>query len=286
MPPPHQIAGAVLLFAGTCVAAPEPPSNKLLSTALLARDVRTLPDTVRALQGPNLTAAAKAPFAKVQSKIGSFIIRQIEAYPSISECDLQKQLATAFAVKGDGCGGWQESDNSVPRVFASPWGDKTGRRVIVVAYCIWLGFYGTGGYETVLESYIWEPGGGVRRGASLVPPSLSGIASEMEEVCWFADPDRVWVLASGVMSGSSGRTIGGTAAVFEIGPEGGTRVWSAPPSIGNVSAHAHSLDQRWEIEYVDTKRFYAGLPKATLLDIYQIDGSAHTYRRVVHQPLD
>jgi hypothetical protein len=77
MPPPHQLAGAVLLFVGTCLAAPEPPSNKLLSTALLARDIRTLPDTIHALKGLYTAAAVKAPFAKVQSKIGSFIIRQI-----------------------------------------------------------------------------------------------------------------------------------------------------------------------------------------------------------------
>ncbi len=282
-----RIAGSVLLFAGTYLGAPEPPSNKLLPTTLLARDIRALPDTIHALKGLYTAAAVKPLLAKAQGKIGSFVIRQIEAYPSISECDLQKQLATAFAIKDSGCGGEQDQGvEPAPRVFASPWGANANRRVIIVAYCLWLGFHGPGGSETVLESYIWEQDGGVRRGANLVPSSLSGIASEMEEICWFADPDRVWVLVSGAMTGSSGRVIGGTAAVFEIGPEGGTRVWSAPPSIGNVSAHAHALDQRWEIEYVDPKRFYADLPKTTLLDIYQVDWRAHSYRRVVHQALD
>ncbi len=172
-----KIALAVVLLARASVAAPEPPSDKLPPTALLAHDAR------KDLPTP---ATVKPLFTQVQGDIGSFIIRQNEAYPSISEGDLQKQLATAL-----------------PIVFAAPWGPKRDRRVIVVAYCVWFGFYGRGGYETVLERYIWERDRGVRRGASLV---------------------------------------------FEIGPEGGTQVWSAPPSIGSVSAH--------------------------------------TYRRVVHQALD
>jgi hypothetical protein len=94
------------------------------------------------------------------------------------------------------------------------------------------------------------------------------------------------VLASGTMSGASGRALGGTAAVFEIGPEGARQVWSAPPDISDVTAHAHALDLRWEVKYVDSGRFYANLPNATLLDIYQVVWNTRTYRRVVHQPLD
>ena len=88
------------------------------------------------------------------------------------------------------------------------------------------------------------------------------------------------------MSGASGRALGGTAGVFEIGPEGGKLVWSAPPLVCNVQAHAHASDLRWEIEYVDVKLFYDGQPKATLLDIYQVDWRSHSYHRLVHVPLD
>ena len=148
-----KIALAVVLLARASVAAPEPPSDKLPPTALLAHNAR------KDLPTP---ATVKPLFTQVQGDIGSFIIRQNEAYPSISEGDLQKQLATAL-----------------PIVFAAPWGPKRDRRVIVVAYCVWFGFYGRGGYETVLERYIWERDRGVRE----APAWFSRSAPKAERRC-------------------------------------------------------------------------------------------------------
>jgi hypothetical protein len=88
------------------------------------------------------------------------------------------------------------------------------------------------------------------------------------------------------MSGASGQALRGNAAVFEIGPESARRVWSAPPEIGNVRAYADAPDSRWEVGYVDMKRFYGYLPKAVPLDIFQAGWDSHAYRRLVHQPLD
>ena len=114
-----KIAGAVLLFASACVAAPEQRDHSLLATTLLAREIANLPDAIRTLKRLNEPGTVNASFVKVQHQISKFIIHQVETYPSISECDLQKQLATAFSIKDSGCGGSRISDNPVPRVFAS-----------------------------------------------------------------------------------------------------------------------------------------------------------------------
>jgi hypothetical protein len=278
------IASAALLLA--CTANAERPDHALLSTTVLARQIL-------ALQGPNAAMnihpdALKARVATIRRDVGAFIIRQIEVYPSISECDLQKQLASAFAVKNDGCGP-RAGDVGIPRVFAESWGPNSIRRVFVVTY-LWFGFYGNGGSETVLESYVWERDRGVHLGTGVVPASFSGLLTQAEQVCWFIGsdkyPDKYWVLISGIVGGASGRVHGGSASLFEIGTEGERVVWSAPQGIGNVRAYVPPLSLRWEIEYADVKRSYGDLPNATLLDIYQVDFSKQTYHRIAHVPLD
>lgn len=275
--------GACLLLASTHAHGFE-ESRRLLPTAELARQIRTLPDRALPLQNAKDPRGVAIQFESIRREISRFIVRQIEAYPSISSCELERQLASAFGITESSCGESEMPDR--PAVMADPWGPNSTRRVIVVAYCVGLGFHGEGGYETVLESYIQEAGRGVRRGASVRPAGFSGRLTKCEEVCRFRDPDRYWLLVHGMMSGASGRVLGGTAAVIEIGPEGGRRVWSAPPRIGNVSAHAHAPDLRWEVEYVDARRFYAGLPAATLLEVYRIDWVKQTYRRIMRQALD
>jgi len=196
----------------------------------------------------------------------------METYPSIPECALQKQLASAFEIEDD-CSGPPERE--APRVFAQSWGPKSTRRVFVVTY-LWFGFYGL------------PLGTGPRCPSrfGMVPATLSGFITQAEDVCWFANPDRTWVLISGTVGRGSGRVLGGSAAIFEIGPEQARAIWAAPPSIGNLRAYSPPGSLRWEIEYADIKRFYGGLPNAELLDIYQIDYPTQTFRRLVHQPLD
>src|ERR1700733_4367258 len=131
-------AGAALALACACLSAAEQPDHPLLPTAVLAREIR-------ALQGPHdgmsIDARSLATrVANIRRDVGNFIVRQIEAYPSISECDLQKQLASAFAIDEDGCSG-QSGDDGAPRVFAEPGGAASMRRLFVVSY-FWFGFYG------------------------------------------------------------------------------------------------------------------------------------------------
>jgi hypothetical protein len=137
---------------------------------------------------------------------------------------------------------------------------------------------------TVLESYTWERDQGAHLDIGIVPAALSGLVTEAEQVSWFPNPATYWILVSGVVGGSSGRVIGGSAALFEISPQQTKTPWRAAPNIGNIVAYAHS--GRFEIEYADGKRFYTNLPHARLLDIYQVDYTKRTLRRLVHQPLD
>jgi hypothetical protein len=279
-------AGAALVLGCACMSAAEQPDRNLLPTAVLAREIQSL-------QGPsdgtNIDARSPATLvANMRRDVGNFIVRQIEADPAIAECDLQKQLAAAFAIDEDGCSG-QSRDDGAPRVFAEPWGPASTRRIYVITY-LWFGFLGKGGSETVLESYVWERDRGVHRGAGIVPASFSGLLTQTENVCWFSGPDKFpdtyWLLVSGVMGGGSGHVIAGSAAVFEIGSEGANAIWNAPQDIGNVKAYVPPHSLRWKIEYTDANRFYGVLPHATLLDVYQVDFAKQTFRRIVHQPLD
>jgi hypothetical protein len=269
---------ALTLLACSCAPGVEQPRHTLLPTTALAR-------RIRALQNPDGhdTHALKTRLANIRRDVGSFVVRQIDAYPAISNCDLQKQLDAAFAFEYEGCGGRDDRNSGEPRVFAVPWGPRTSPRVFVIEYGVWFGFYG-GGSETVLESYVWDRDGGAHAGAGLVPAAFSGLLTQADEVGWFADSDSCWVLISGSVGGGSGRVIGGSAAVFEVSAEAVKAVWNAPPRIGNVVAYAHPFSSRWELEYADVKRFYAELPNASLPDIYQVDYARHSYTRLVHIP--
>ena len=276
------IASTVLLLTRPVAIGAEASGGTLLTTAVLARQIRDL-------QGPRADMptnpmALKARVAALRRDIRDFITRQIEAYPSISECELQKQLTSAFSIEMDKCGAPLE-DSGVPRVFAQSWGPGAKRRTFVVTYQ-WFGFYGENGSQTILESYVWDRDGGVHRGAGLIPAAFNGVLTTVEQVCWFPVPDRYWVLVFGTVGGPSGRVIGGTAAVVEAGPEAVKIVWSAPPFIGDVQGYVFPMSRRWEIEYVDANRIYANLPQSSFVDMYQIDSMKATFRRLVHQPLN
>jgi hypothetical protein len=269
-------ASAIVLIVGVSPAGAQQPDHTLLPTATLAREIGRL-------QGPKADAridvdALKVRVASMRQVVGNFIVRQIQAYPSISKEDLQKQLGSAFASSN----GWI----SGPRVFAEPSGPKTTHRDFAITYG-WFGFYGKGGSETIIESYVWDQGRRALLGAGMVPPFFSGFLTEQEEVCWFSNPNTYWILVSGEVGGASGRVLGGSAAVVEISAEHVKTVWTAPSGIGNVNAYVPSSSfPRWELEYVDAKRFYSGLPNARLLDVYQIAYDKRTFRRLIHQPLD
>lgn len=199
------IRTAFLLVAGWSVAATAQSDHALLPTNSLAREIA-------ALQGPsaemrNEPSFLRARVVKMRNVVGAFVIRQIEAYPAISKADFQKQLEAAFGGKPSGWIGG-------PRVFAESSGPKATHRFFVIAYG-WYGFYGTGGSETILETFVWEKGVPVRWTGGLVPRFFSGFLTKQEAVCWFPNPATYWILVAGQVGGASGRVLGGSAAVFE-----------------------------------------------------------------------
>jgi hypothetical protein len=74
--------------------------------------------------------------------------------------------------------------------------------------------------------------------------------------------------------------------VFEIGVSRIRVVWSSPPKIGGVIAYALRSSGRWEIEYDDLMRTYNNLPNHTFLDIYSVNCTEKTIRRLAHLPQD
>lgn len=271
------IVNALLLIPAVSPLGAQEPDHALLPASSLAREIGAL-QSLRA-NAPIDAVTMKRRVARIREVIGNFVVRQIEAYPSISKEGLQKQLGSAFA--GSLTGGV-----SGPRVFAEPSGPKAIHRDFVITYG-WFAFYGKGGSETILESYVWDQGRGALRGAGMVASFFSGYLTEQEEVCWFRNPSAYWLLVSGQVGGASGRVLGGSAAVFEISAEQVKTVWTAPARVGNVSAYVPSSGvPRWEIEYVDANKFYSGIPHARLLDVYRVDYDKRTFRRLIHQPLD
>jgi len=180
----------MLLPYSASIAAQE-SGRRLLSTTSLAHDLH-------ALQGPGYNMptdrrALKQLVSLMRGHVQAFIIRQIEAYPSISACELQKQLATALGSRRELCSESQEDEPGSPRVFAESWGTNSTRRLFAVTYG-WFGFYGKDGSQTIIESYVWERDRSVHLASGIVPSMFNGFLTNSAEVCWFADADKYWVL--------------------------------------------------------------------------------------------
>jgi hypothetical protein len=273
------IVAFVLAVTAPLLAATT-PNARLLSTTAVARKLQA------EIQAAQSTRTAKNHLATMQREIDTFLTRQIEAYPSISSCDLESQLASALNREEKGCREREPgSDYAAPRVLTQDWGPKTTRRTFAVVYLLDI-FVGIDGSETVLETYTWDQQQGVHRTAAFVPRNLRGVVTTAYKVCWFPNPDRYWILVAGDNEGASGRAQSGTASVFEIAPNSISTVWQAPSGIGNVIPYAMPLTTRWEIEYADVADTYADRPKPSRIDIFQVDYLKHTYHRLAHIPIN
>jgi hypothetical protein len=259
------------------------PKPKLLSTAALACEIHSLEWPTQDIE-PG-TPAFRARVSKARSLIGNFITRQIDAYPAISERDLEKQILRAFSLQQYECELIEDDMHGAPRVFTSQGTAKTPERLFVVIYTFSQS-YGMKGSETILESYVWEQERGVHRSAGTIAPRLSDMLTKTAQIGWWNDSEAYWVLVWGTVGGASGRVLSGAATVYELAADHIKPVWSTPDGVGNVEAYAHRVSGRWEVEYTDPARRYNDLPKSSYLEIFQIDSAKRAYRRLVHQPLD
>src|SRR6185295_2011161 len=165
------VAASVSIASGQVPARPP----ELLATAPLAAEVRDMVSRVGNLD----TAKRRAEAATVRDHISNFIVRQIDAMPSISQEQLQQQLGE-IVCDDPRCQGMRH-----PIVRAADWGPRSVRRQIVAAYALFGLWNGPGGSLTAIESYLWE--GGRTRRTSRGGAEVDGYALNVEEVARHLD---------------------------------------------------------------------------------------------------
>jgi hypothetical protein len=186
-------------------------------------------------------------------RLGNFIVNQIAAKPDITKEELQSQLRTIF------CPG-QRSTCDVglqPAVLASSWFEPKGTQQFAVGFQIHLGFMGPKGMITVLESFLVENGKVMQRGA-LGGGEFDAYTANFQLIEQFIDPAEIWVLAWGSVLGSSGRGIGGQAAIYRVGLGKVTVAWKDVQK-ANVAAQKSLIG--WELRYADKQLLYSNDPE-------------------------
>ena len=246
--------------------SPSQPAGGLLPTAPLADEVRAIEDL------PDMDDRRRRGL-QLRDRIGAFIIAQQNAMPSISSSQLRAQLREIVP----GCGPTEEcSESRPPHVFKAVYGPTTQQ--VVVAYVIETGTAAGPGI-TVLENYVWDKDRGARRTAR-GGNEFDAYGVHFEQVATWPRDYESWVLVWGTVRGASGRGLSGRAAVYRVTSNRVSIVWLRSSNMMNVVAQR--IDMGWEVSYYDAKRLYGGLPNPGVLDLYQLDYSNRTHRRILH----
>jgi hypothetical protein len=250
-------------------------SQNLLSTRGLAAEVRELG---AAWMTGNLSRSQQLKRGRrLRERISHFILRQLEAKPSISARELQDQLRTLFG--GESWLKCTDCDDP-PHVWATDWGPKTTSRHVVVAYDLSLGFMGPNSELATVESYVWENGAArvTARGGS----ELDGYISNFARVTAHAHTDGYWIVAWGQVSGASGRGLSGKSLVYRASMDRVEPVWRSSLKLCNIHAQQNSVG--WELAYADCDLLYADDPHPYYFDVYSAtSGGGGSFRRIVHQ---
>ncbi|MBV8863818.1 MAG: hypothetical protein JO210_00290 [Acidobacteriaceae bacterium] len=164
----------------------------------------------------------------------------------------------------DYCQGFDLNLDDEPHIFTSAWGEKTSRRQVVIVYGLWFGCMVPGWTVTVFENYLWENGKAGRTSDNM----LSGYLTQTELLTSYPDKEQYWVLVSAMMAGCSGRLLPRQALLLQIGVDGVKIIWQTPV-LGDLTAHAHQSDGRWEVSYVDDSLYPNGTDEQ-VLDVYQL----------------
>jgi hypothetical protein len=258
----------IIAFATIVAGAYASPSS-LLPTSPLAAQVRRV---AKPIGSQNEVETHRRMARTVRGQITAFVIHQLEVMPAISALELQQQLRRVLCVNNsEQCG----TGNNPPNVFAEPWGPKTDRRQIVIAYLLDLGFIS--GSDSVIESYEWNDG--KARLAAEGGEDMNGRQLTFKRLAWYPDDEEYWILASGPTYGWSGRAFPGRAVLYRVGVNTGIRaLWSR--SLPNLKVQLNELG--WEASYVDRERFYHDLPKPSVFDVYRFDYAKRQFSRVIH----
>jgi hypothetical protein len=265
----------VLSILGTADALrPDAPAG-LLPTQSLAEQVRKL-ETAPTSDFDLRRQVTKA--TALHHQIDDFIVKQIEAFPSISGSQLQAQLLKIFCPSG--ATGICDDGVQFVKVFVEEgWGPKTLRRQFVVASQIQNGFMGPEGSLVTIDSYLWDSNTQKARLTSEGGREFNGRTVDFLLLAWYPDASQYWIFVSGPPLGWSGRTYAGQATLYGVGTDSVTTIWKSG-SLPDLKIQLNEMG--WEASYDDSSRFYNNLPAPAVFDSYKFDYVTHHFQRVIH----
>lgn len=214
---------------------------------------------------------------RLERGISRFIVRQLEMNPSIAQCDLQHNLRKLFEAENPNeCQAGEASDRGTAQVFTTL--PRNWPRQVVVTYELYLGCMGPGCTVPVFENYMCANGKAQR--TAHLDSILNGYTTTRELLTWYADKKKFWILMQSMMTGSSGRLLGRQAMILQIGADSIKAIWRTP-TLADLYAHVNRYGDRWEVDYVDASLYPNG-PDKQVIDIYQLNYRAQTFRRIIH----
>jgi hypothetical protein len=237
-------------------------------------DAKPLAKRIRQLAAPSEepTSARISAAKSVSADIADLVIRTLDRDPSTRAQQLEQRLVTLIC---------QAPDNEVcypgghPKIFAQDWGPAATMRQIVIAYQLNLGCMGPGCTLVRIETFVWEKATGKAYSTARGGGALNGRMVSFEQIASYADR---WIMASGPMTGWSGRTFGGRAILYRINSGEVQPIWDR--SLAGLTVQRNELG--WEANYADQKRFYSNEPHPYVFDVYALNWQDRTFRRVIH----
>ncbi len=218
-----------------------------------------------------VVSARQSEARSVSADVGDWLIRTLEHAPSATAKELEGKVAALLSQNS-------EDDSARPRVFAQAWGTGTSKRLIVLTYVLDLGCMGSGCSLVRIETFVWEKQTGKAHRASQSGAALNGRRIEFQLITQYPERDEFWIMASGPMTGWSGRTFGGRAVLYRVNSNEVRPIWDR--SLPGLTVQKNELG--WEASYADQDRFQMDKPKPYVFDVYALDWQNQSFHRVIH----
>ena len=216
-------------------------------------------------------SARQSAARRVSASISEYVISMLEHTPSTTANELQSTIGALL-------GRTSEDDSTAPRVFASGWGPRASKRIVVLAYVLDLGCMGPGCTFVRIETLVWEREPGKAHSTSKNDEALNGRRIEFQLITQYIDRDEYWIMASGPITGWSGRTFVGRAVLYRVNSMEVRPIWGKSQS--GLTVHKNELG--WEANYADPDRFYSDKPNPYVFDVYALDWKNQSFHRVIH----
>lgn len=236
-------------------------------------NAQSLATRIRQLSTPRYEAVSERQSAarRVGASISGYVISALEHTPSTTANELQLTVGALL--------GQTVADNATgPRVFASGWGPRANKRIVVLAYVLDLGCMGPGCTFVRIETFVWERETGKAHSASKNDPTLNGRRIEFQLITQYADRDEYWIMASGPITGWSGRTFAGRAVLYRVNSMEVRPIWDR--SLSGLTVQKNEMG--WEANYADPDLFDSDKPNPYVFDVYALDWKNQSFHRVIH----